>query len=488
MQFFPGKCTACGFFINVQANEDFTKCPYCGSMSSSDNVLNEFDKAMVKGQYHLKTEVQWRGTVLNYLSSILDKVNKAANDFESSDEADRKADDETYDESEFDSEEIDEVECENEEFDEYEYDGEITDESECDSEGIDKVECENEEFDEYEYECDDEEADFRIRFNEDEGTFVCTRELEKGEILEVYEFSVNSYKDDYVYSSYNENEKYGLNSSENEFLDDLLDFNDPVQALAFRAAVEADKMTPKPYQMEAFALHGYIWNKKNRYFEKGDVHFELRNITGMLEYELTAEQLDELQLFLALCPIDEISRTEPDDCRTSNGRFIVHIDNPSQYTEEQLDEIRNKKIADYKKGLWEKIDPEELAEIYLNYYGKHFAVGHKYRVSIRKTKNPDDFRFTGFFDEFPVDLSGLAEDTEVEPIIDGSVPVITTDMIVSVRNVTVLTINGEVNEISEDAFAEADRLERIYIYGRLGNLDKISDNTFINNPKIINFN
>ena len=49
-------------------------------------------------------------------------------------------------------------------------------------------------------------------------------------------------------------------------------------------------------------------------------------------------------------------------------------------------------------------------------------------------------------------------------------------------------LNGEVNEISEDAFAEADRLERIYIYGRLGNLDKISDNTFINNPKIINFN
>ena len=413
MQFFPGKCTACGFFINVQANEDFTKCPYCGSMSSSDNVLNEFDKAMVKGQYHLKTEVQWRGTVLNYLSSILDKVNKAANDFESSDEADRKADDETYDESEFDSEEIDEVECE------------------------------NEEFDEYEYECDDEEADFRIRFNKDEGTFVCTRELEKGEILEVYEFSVNSYKDDYVYSSYNENEKYGLNSSENEFLDDLLDFNDPVQALAFRAAVEADKMTPKPYQMEAFALHGYIWNKKNRYFEKGDVHFELRNITGMLEYELTAEQLDELQLFLALCPIDEISRTESYDCRSLNGRFIMNIGNPSQYTEEQLDEIRNKKIAYYKKGLWEKIDPEELAEIYPNYYGKHFAVGHKYRVSIRKTKNPDDFRFTGFFDEFPVDLSGLAEDTEVELIIDGSVPVITKDMIVSVRNVTVLTINAD---------------------------------------------
>ena len=51
-----------------------------------------------------------------------------SHDFESSDEADRKADDETYDESEFDSEEIDEVECENEEFDEYEY--------ECDDEEL----------------------------------------------------------------------------------------------------------------------------------------------------------------------------------------------------------------------------------------------------------------------------------------------------------------------------------------------------------------
>ena len=61
-------------------------------------------------------------------------------------------------------------------------------------------------------------------------------------------------------------------------------------------------------------------------------------------------------------------------------------------------------------------------------------------------------------------------------------------MIVSVRNVTVLTINGEVNEISDGAFAGADRLEMVYIYGRVGNLDKISDNTFINNPEIINFN
>lgn len=448
MQFFPGKCTACGFFINVQANEDFTKCPYCGSMSSSDNVLNEFDKAIVKGQYHLKTEVQWRGTVLNYLSSILDKVNKAANDFESSDEADRKADDETYDESEFDSEEIDEVECENEEFDEYEYDGEITDESECDSEGID--------------ESDDE--------------------------IYIHHVQPNDITDDYVYSSYDKNEKHGLNSRENEFLDDLFDLTDPTKALAFRLTIEADRITPKPYQMEVFALYGYLWNKKNRCFEKGDVHFELRNITGMLEYELTAEQLDELQLFLALCATDEISRTESYDCRSLNGRFIMNIGNPSQYTEEQLDEIRNKKIADYKKGLWEKIDPEELAEIYPKYHSKHFAVGHKYRVSIRKTKNPDDFRFTGFFDEFPVDLSGLAEDTEVELIIDGSVPVITKDMIVSVRNVTVLTINGEVNEISDGAFAGADRLEMVYIYGRVGNLDKISDNTFINNPEIINFN